>query len=98
MVAGSTGSVERRLDESALKGTGSNDILPGVSDNPVLVWFGLNLRLADNPALEKAITRDRELERRLRERGIAAESGSGEDELVRIVRRGACIIQLLRRR
>jgi deoxyribodipyrimidine photo-lyase len=34
---------------------GVNDILPGMSDNPALVWFGLDLRLADNPALERAI-------------------------------------------
>lgn len=26
-----------------------------MSDNPVLIWFGLDLRLADNPALERAI-------------------------------------------
>jgi deoxyribodipyrimidine photo-lyase len=26
-----------------------------MSDNPALVWFGLDLRLADNPALESAI-------------------------------------------
>jgi deoxyribodipyrimidine photo-lyase len=28
-----------------------------VSDNPALVWFGLDLRLADNPALERAMAR-----------------------------------------
>ena len=27
------------------------------NDNPSLVWFGLDLRLADNPALEKALAR-----------------------------------------
>ena len=32
-------------------------ILPGVSDHPALVWFGLDLRLADNPALQRAIAR-----------------------------------------
>ena len=35
--------------------TESDDILRGMSDNPALVWFGLDLRLADNPALERAI-------------------------------------------
>jgi len=27
------------------------------SDNPTLVWFGPDLRLADNPALERAVAR-----------------------------------------
>jgi deoxyribodipyrimidine photo-lyase len=30
-----------------------------VSDNPALVWLSLDLRLADNPALERAIARQR---------------------------------------